>query len=1040
MAANKCGTTALGWASPNNRIYRDVLVYEQQPSLVRHYDGDKSQWSSSSWSSESANSSTSTLGVAAQQTTSSISTSTTPSPSPTTSSAAAPSTAAAVSSDLTSTSISSETSVTSSASASFSSQVSSSTSTISTTSQSSAAASSQPPISTSPVSASSSSSNGNTTNTETVTSTETLSSTTTLVNTITSVPDVSLTSLTTSQVQSATISVTQANTTGAVHTSLETSGHTSALPFPTPVFNATSTLSLVQTSTLTGAGPTATANVTTIQAGNIFVAIQTDAPPSQVTSRGDHPVPTLGIQQQQERLQTNKFYANFFLGDQTAGTWTHPYSVAWSKGTGETGSWGLAVSHIERDQLAGSNSRDPSLDAGQVGFFAAPVGIQSMVLSAAELDANSTLTTDTLTSFSVNVNLMARGAQNPTITFPLVQGMAFITGSYGGGTPMLQSGIGITNLTYAGAVVGNTTYKYRASLNDGFDWLIYVTPANAFYNENSFTLLTTGEIQGPSGFGGHIQLAKVPANSTDAENVYDASAGAYPTTASISGSVSGTSGSYTISWTKAGVTSQQLLMFALPHHMESLAYESSGGITDVQLITTTKGMATAIRGDSWTLDEPNLPIDMSFAPWSPELGSVVSVSAAAEDAINAAGYAELSQNISQQTNVGSLYYDGKALAKFATIIYTVNDIANNKSLALTGLALLETAFALHVNNQMQIPIVYDTVWGGAVSAGSYNGGSSGVDFGNTYYNDHHFHYGYFVYAAAVIGYMRPAWLSEGSNAAWTNMLVRDYANSVTDDEFFPFQRMFDWYHGHSWAHGLIETADGKDQESSSEDTMASYAVKMWGRISGDVNMEARGNLMLSVQQRSLGLYYLYLGNNTVEPADFIGNKVAGILFENKIDHTTYFGAEPEYIQGIHMLPQMPCSTLTRSKEFVQQEWDAYFGPQGIKPVEQVSGGWRGILMANLATIDPVNSYDFFSNSTGNFSVDYLDGGASQTWYLAWSAALGGSQAGSGKVRREAAEGRGKRTVSLVGDEDGFIGERSARGSLRSSRLRQRTRR
>ncbi|KAK1068824.1 endo-1,3-beta glucanase [Friedmanniomyces endolithicus] len=980
----------------------------------------ESQSPPGSYVSGNTNSSTSTLNVAAQQTSSSSLTSTTPSPSPTISSSAVATSTAAVSSDLSSPSVSSDTSVTSSASVSFSSQISSSTSTVSTTSQSSAAA--QPTASTSPASAPSRGSNGNTTNTETVTSTETLSSTTTLINTITSVPDVSLTSLTTSEVQSATISITQANTTGAVHTSLETSGHTSALPFPTPVFNATSTLSLVQTSTLTGAGSTATANVTTIQAGNIFVAIQTDAPPSQVTSRGDHPVPTLGIQQQQERLQTNKFYANFFLGDQTAGTWTHPYSVAWSKGAGETNSWGLAVSHIERDQLAGSGSRNPSLDAGDVGFFAAPVGIQSMVLSAAELDANSTLTTDSLTSFSVNVNLMARGAQNPTITFPLVQGMAFITGSYGGGTPMLQSGIGITNLTYVGAVVGNTTYKYRASLHDGFDWLIYVTPANAFYNENSFTLLTTGEIQGPSGFGGHIQLAKVPANSTDAETVYDVSAGAYPTTASISGSVSGTSGSYSISWTKAGVTSQQLLMFALPHHMESLAYESSGGITDVQLITTTKGMATAIRGDSWTLDEPNLPIDMSFAPWSPELGSVVSVSAAAEDAINAAGYTELSQNISQQTNVGSLYYDGKALAKFATIIYTVNDIANNKSLALTGLALLETAFALHVNNQMQIPIVYDTVWGGAVSAGSYNGGSSGVDFGNTYYNDHHFHYGYFVYAAAVIGYMRPAWLSEGSNAAWTNMLVRDYANSVTDDEFFPFQRMFDWYHGHSWAHGLIETADGKDQESSSEDTMASYAVKMWGRISGDVNMEARGNLMLSVQQRSLQHYYLYLGNNTVEPADFIGNKVAGILFENKIDHTTYFGAEPEYIQGIHMLPQMPCSTLTRSKEFVQQEWDAYFGPQGIKPVEQVGGGWRGILMANLATIDPVSSYKFFSNASGDFSVDYLDGGASQTWYLAWSAALGGSQAGSGKVRRGAAEGQRRRRTASAADEKMRVGQ------------------
>ncbi|TKA72674.1 hypothetical protein B0A55_06283 [Friedmanniomyces simplex] len=889
---------------------------------------------------------------------------------------------------------------------SSSSQVSSalSTSASSATSDSSTSSGTQASAAPGSAVALSSSSSSDTTNTETVTSTETVSSSTTLTNTITSVPDSSLTSLTTSEVQSATISVTQANTTGAVHTSLETNGNPSFLPFPTSVANATSTLSLVDTSTLISGGPTATANVSTIQASNIFVPIQTDAPPSQVTSRSDHPVPTLGIQQQQERLQTNKFYANFFLGDQTAGTWTHPYSVAWSKGAGETSSWGLAVSHIERDQLAGSGSRDPTIDAGAVGFFAAPVGIQSMVLSAAELGSNTTLTTDSLTSFSANVNLLAPGAQNPTITYPLVQGMAFVTGSYGGATPMLQSGIGITNLTYAGAVVSNTTYKYRASLQDGFDWLIYVTPPNANYNEDSFTLLTSGEIQGPSGFGGHIQLAKVPANSTDAESVYDASAGVYPTTASISGSVSGKSGSYTISWTKAGVTSQQLLMFALPHHIETLSYATSGAITDVQLVTTTKGMATAVHGDSWTLVEPNLPIDMSFAPWSPQLGSVVSVSAAAEDAINAAGYAELSQNVSQQTNVGSLYYDGKALAKFATIIYTVNDIAGNTSLALTGLQVLEDAFALHINNEMQIPLVYDTVWGGAVSVGSYLTGNSGDDFGNTYYNDHHFHYGYFVYAAAVIGYMRPAWLAEGTNRAWVNMLVRDYANSIPDDPYFPFQRMFDWYHGHSWAHGLLETADGKDQESSSEDTMASFAVKMWGRISGDVDMEARGNLMLSVQQRSLQHYYLYLDSNAVEPADFIGNKVAGILFENKIDHTTYFGAEPEYIEGIHMLPQMPCSTLTRSRDFVQQEWDAYFGPNGIKPVEQVSGGWRGILMANLATIDPVTSYNFFSNSSGDFTVDYLDGGASQTWYLAWSAALGGSQ-GASKARRRAVVGR-----------------------------------
>ena len=46
-------------------------------------------------------------------------------------------------------------------------------------------------------------------------------------------------------------------------------------------------------------------------------------------------------------------------------------------------------------------------------------------------------------------------------------------------------------------------------------------------------------------------------------------------------------------------------------------------------------------------------------------------------------------------------------------------------------------------------------------------------------------------------------------------------------------------------------------------------------------------------------------------------------------------------------------------------------------------------MANLAIIDPVTSYNFFSNASGDFNYGLLDGGASQTWYLAWTAALGG---------------------------------------------------
>jgi endo-1,3(4)-beta-glucanase len=94
-----------------------------------------------------------------------------------------------------------------------------------------------------------------------------------------------------------------------------------------------------------------------------------------------------------------------------------------------------------------------------------------------------------------------------------------------------------------------------------------------------------------------------------------------------------------------------------------------------------------------------------------------------------------------------------------------------------------------------------------VSSAAYVTGDAGADFGNSYYNDHHFHYGYFIYTAAVIGHLDPAWINV--NKPFVNTLVRDISNPSTKDKVFPVWRCFDWYHGHSWAHGLFESLDGK---------------------------------------------------------------------------------------------------------------------------------------------------------------------------------------------------------------------------------------
>jgi endo-1,3(4)-beta-glucanase len=575
------------------------------------------------------------------------------------------------------------------------------------------------------------------------------------------------------------------------------------------------------------------------------------------------------------------------------GTWTHPYSVSWSKGGGAAQSWGLSISHVDANQRV-FGPQSAAISGSPNTYFVNPLGIQSIILSAAELGPSTVLTTDTLQAFSVNVNLQPQPESAGRITFPLVQGMGFVTALYSGLQPALHSGVFFRTVVAAGSPK-NGVFKYRITLEDGKAWLVYAIPSNGA--DPNLQLASNTLLRGPAGFSGIIQVAKNPGGAPG-EQIYDGSAGAYATTAHVSGSVSGAAGSYSLSWNKAGVQAgnSSLVMYALPHHVQSFDVNTKSHISTVQLNTTTKGVATAVVADSWTMVESSLPVDMDFAPWRPDTGSTSTLSAMAKAIIANVSASEVSQNMYAQTNLDSFYFAGKALSKFATIVYTIYDLQQNPSLAAAGLANLKDAFATWVNQEQVYPLVYDTAWKGVVSSGTYKTGNSGLDFGNTYYNDHResmdvniefcigsgrlkinidFHFAYFIHTAAIIGYLDPSWLT--ANQAWVNTLVRDASNPSSQDPMFPFSRSFDWYHGHSWAKGLFESGDGKDEESSSEDAMFAYALKMWGRTIGDKSMEARGNLMLSILTRTLQSYFLLESSNTNQPASFIGNKVTGIV-------------------------------------------------------------------------------------------------------------------------------------------------------------------
>lgn len=730
-----------------------------------------------------------------------------------------------------------------------------------------------------------------------------------------------------------------------------------------------------------------------VAAQDLFVQIASDNPANVLMGSSIHPQLPINIASNYTGtsgypIETNNYYGNLLVGDGTNPVYVMPYSVFWQTGKGLC-AWNTDSTKYVFGSYSTESTPGPHYYYSGVGNC--PIG-----LSSAEMDSSQTMITSNLGHQSVHVEF-APGNQAGSMVIPLVQGNAFLTSVYTNLTPQLFSGGAFTSfapVTFkagTGAAAGMS--KYRVTVNNGDTWLVYLHASSG--GSTTMTQTSNALYTGPAGFSGILQIAKLPLNfvTTD-EEVFDSAAGTYATQNVISGTASGASASYNFNFAPASVSGNPLLSFLFPHQVASV---SVGTSSSLKLWSNTKGQMQAYYGSSLSFTESDLPTDIHFLPWSP-LGNLQNYSVPALQAIAAAANTEAAEVMSQQTDLNSMYYSGKALAKFAQICLTLNDVLSQDSSSC--IKELEQNIALFISNQNQYPLIYDTTWKGAISSC----GNSGCDFGNAWYNDHHFHYGYFIYTAAVIAHIDPTWLTT-TNKAYINTLIRDFANPSTSDTMFPQFRSFDWYAGHSWAHGITASADGKDEESSSEDYNAIYGMKLWGQVIGDASMEARGNLMLAVMRRSMQSYMLMDSDNAIEPAAFVPQYAAGITFMNKVDHQTYFGQNEEYIEGIHMIPLTPISAYIRSPTFVAEEWSAV-----IEPIlSGVDSGWLGILMANLAIANATASYKFFTSPS--FSTNYLDGGASLTWYLTYAAGLGG--AGDFQLAVNAANGVAATTAVTV---------------------------
>jgi endo-1,3(4)-beta-glucanase len=251
---------------------------------------------------------------------------------------------------------------------------------------------------------------------------------------------------------------------------------------------------------------------------------------------------------------------------------------------------------------------------------------------------------------------------------------------------------------------------------------------------------------------------------------------------------------------------------------------------------------------------------------------------------------------------------------------------------------------------------------------------SGADFGNGYYNDHHFHWGYFFVAASIIAKYDNAFREKVK--PWIQTLIRDVMNPSSQDNRFPVFRSFDWFCGHCFAQGIFASADGKDEESTSEEIAMHYGISIWGLAVENADIHRLGQLSLAVSARSIRRYFLMTADNDIHPAQFIGNKVTGIKFENKCDYTTWFGGNTEYKHGIQMIPPLPCTEFVRTRVFCTQEWQLI---SGVATSCLSKGQWWGtVLLWSQALIDRNAAYDRLKTAP-------IDEHQSRTWNLYFAA-------------------------------------------------------
>jgi endoglucanase Acf2 len=495
---------------------------------------------------------------------------------------------------------------------------------------------------------------------------------------------------------------------------------------------------------------------------------------------------------------------------------------------------------------------------------------------------------------------------------------------------------------FTGTVVVTDEMLVISDLSYGADFAVYA-PTGSTWTQNGNVF--TSDLNGKN----YWSLAFIPltaSNVTTVANEYKKYAYVFPvnttSTFSYNESSSGVRTDFNVETEVKEGTETNMLLGLLPHQWANLAADSP--VPDKYSYAIIRGQMKTMAGNSFSVENkfhgilPTLPyVDNYSAGFTPT---------ALKDKIAAI------ENDALATWTDS-YNEGQVMNRLIQTARIADEmgniIARDKMLATVKERLEDWLKA--ESGEVAFIFYYNTTWSAMLGYPSGHGQDGNI-------NDHHFHWGYFIHAAAFLEQYQPGWAAQWG--PMINLLVRDAATSDHNDALFPYLRNFSPYAGHCWANGFATFPNGNDQESTSESMQFNSSLIHWGTITENDSIRDLGIYLYTTEQTAIEEYWLDIHERNFPPAQQYS--LVSRVWGNSLDNGTFWTADIAASYGIEMYPIHGGSLyLGQDTVYVKKLWDEIAANTGIMSNQANPNLWHDVMWEYLAFIDPAKAIEMYNS-------------------------------------------------------------------------------